>query len=308
MKSSAQKLKTVLLIALKIGFIILSLGLVFNKIDVSKFGEYISSLNLLYVFFALIASIISLVISALRSRFYFHENGLQMRKSFAVIIYYIGYFFNIVLPGGIGGDGLKVFYLAKLENFSKLKSLRIILYERVNGFYALVFLSFIFFYFTDFIDVIEKAIIINSILFILVTPVYLWGVKFVLRDNIKVAINASIYSFLVQVLQVISAFFLLLSFDSIATDLVTASNFIYLFIVASILTIVPVTIGGIGMRELVFLYGMQLINYPNIEVAIAYAFMNFIIYVLTSVPGAFLIFKVSKIKRLTEKKVKRWWW
>jgi hypothetical protein len=152
-----KKLKAILIIILKLGFIFGALFIVSTKLNIQKFSSYLTDLNLLYFFIALLASSISLIFSALRSRYYFHQNGLLLRKRFAIIIYYIGYFFNIILPGGIGGDGLKVLYLYKLEKFSKISSLRIILYERVNGFYALIFLGFIIYYFTNFVYLIPPG-------------------------------------------------------------------------------------------------------------------------------------------------------
>jgi len=303
----SRKLKTISLVIVKIIFIVGAFALVFRKINVDKFSHYIFELHGGYFLMALLVSNMSLVFSAMRSRYYFHENGLYLRKGFSVMIYYIGYFFNILLPGGIGGDGLKVFYLYKLEKFSKIKSLKVILNERVNGFYALIVLGFLIIYHTSFAEVIQHSVLLNTVLLVLVAPVYFWGVKYVLQDKIKVAMNASIYSFMIQILQVISAYFLILSFGILDLNSIEIANYIYLFIVASVMTVIPITIGGIGIRELVFLYGMELIDYGNVEAAVAYAFLNFVIYVLTSIPGMFLLYRVGKIQRLTSNKMKTWW-
>lgn len=307
MRFDSQKLKAIGIICVKICFIFGALTLIFQKVEFNKLALYVSDLNLFYFLLALLASSGSLIFSALRSRFYFHENGLLMRKRFAIIIYYIGYFFNIVLPGGIGGDGMKVFYLYKLEKFSKITSLRVILYERVNGFYALIVLGFLVFYLTNFCEIIPYSIHLNTALLILVTPVYLWGVKYVLRDKIPTAINAAGYSFIVQFMQVLSAWFLILAFDLLNLNVSQTADFIYLFIIASILTIVPITIGGIGVRELVFLYGAEFLQYQNLDAVVVYAFFNFVVYVLTSIPGAFLLYKVDKIQRLTQQRMKSWY-
>ena len=84
--------------------------------------------------------------------------------------------FNIILPSGIGGDGYKIFLLSKLHNFSKLKSLRIIIYERANGLYPLCVLSLLILVYTPFYDINTfSKYIINICIFFSYSMLFYWS-------------------------------------------------------------------------------------------------------------------------------------
>lgn len=298
--------KTILIITAKILFIFAAFYLIFTKIDFQEFVEHLESCNPFYLFLAYIMLQLSLLFSALRSRYYFSTFGLKLTRTFAIKLYYIGMLFNVILPGGISGDGYKVFVLSKLENFSKIKSLRIMLYERVNGFHALVALGFIFGFFTTIVYQIPYGIPLSIFGLVMLTPTYLWGVKYVLKDSIRTALDATFYSITVQVFQVISAAFVVKALlpDSSA---IVYCDLIFLFIVASIFAIIPISIGGVGIRELTMLYGLEFITYPLAkEAGVAFAGICFILYFFTSIIGLPLMYKLNKVKRLTKREIKIW--
>ena len=92
---------------------------------------------------------------------------------------------------------------------------------------------------------------------------------------------------MVQGSQVICALFILLALQT--ADYYP--EYLALFLVSSIITIVPVTVGGIGMRELVFIYAATV--FPiNEEKAVTLGFVFFLITAISSLIGAFL--KVEK--------------
>lgn len=214
--------------------------------------------------------------------------------------------FNVILPGGISGDGYKVYVLSKLESFSKITSLRIMLYERVNGFHALVGIGFIFSFLSTILYSIPYGSILSIAGLVMLTPTYLWGVKYVLKDKIRTALDATTYSIIVQIFQVISAAFVVKALLPEA-DAVVYYDFIFLFVVASIVAIIPVSIGGVGIRELTMLYGLELITYPLAkEAGVAFAGICFILYFLTSIIGLPLMYKLNKVKRLTKREIKIW--
>lgn len=280
-KHLVQTLKPIIIIVLKISFILLAFYLVFQKIHIPQIVSILEEIDISWLVLALILSNISLIFSGLRSRLYFDEFGLVLSKAFAVGIYYIGTLFNVVLPGGITGDGYKVLVISKKHSFSKLKALRVILYERVNGFYALAFIGFCCVYFSHFKD-ISNVFVINTMLLIAITPCYAFGIKYVLRDKFNAAIIATPYSFIVQILQVLMALSIMKAFQ---IDTMPYMDLLVLFIAGSILCVLPISIGGIGMRELVFLYGADILGSINPELSVSVGFLSFLIYALTALVG-----------------------
>ena len=72
-------------------------------------------------------------------------------------------------------------------------------------------------------------------------------------------------------------------------------NFAVLFSVASMIAIIPISIGGAGLRELTFLYGAEFLGVAA-ELGVAFAMMSFVLYVLTALTGVPLFFNIQNIK------------
>jgi len=291
-----KNLKHIAIVLLKLNLIALAFYIVFVQIDLNKLWYYLKEASLGYLFIALIVSILSYIFSGLRSQFYFEKYGLKLHKKFAVALYFLGSSFNIVLPGGIGGDGYKIFYLSKLEDFSKIKSLRVIFYERVNGVYVLILIGLIFAYFSDFVHVIPYFTYLLIVGLIAITPCYLLGAKYLIQDQVDVAIGALKFSFFVQIFQYFMYTFVILSIEP-SLSIKTWVNFAVLFSLASIVAIVPITIGGAGLRELTFLYGTQFINTEHQELGIAVCIMLFTISTISCLPGIFFLYNINSMQR-----------
>src|SRR3546814_6419545 len=90
----------------------------------------------------------------------------------------------------------------------------------------------------------------------------------------------------VQSLQLISAICLLyaLHFDG------KFSHYLFMFLVSSLLAIFPFTVGGLGAREVVFLYGAEIFNLdPHLAVLIS--LLYYFIAALMSSLGTYYIFR-----------------
>lgn len=220
-----------------------------------------------------------------------------MRKRFVIPFYYVSTMFNVVLPGGISGDGYKIYFLNKFENFPKITSLRILFYERVNGFYPLCFLGLIFALISNFTNAIPFGFYICILLIVLISPCYFLGAHFLFKDKLQTAFIASGYSWIVQLLQVASSFFLIYALAP-ESSLQVYIDYTTIFIVGSILAIIPISIGGAGLRELSMVYGFQLMdNGTSIELGIAFASTSFVLYVIMAMTGVTMLANLESIPR-----------
>ena len=288
--------KNALIIIGKITFVFFAFYWVFHKINFSSFVEHIKQAYLIPLFFSYLCLHVSLFFSAFRSRYYFSTFGLKIRRTFAIALYYVGMMFNVVLPGGISGDGYKIFYLNKVSKFSKVTALRVMFYERVNGFYILVLFGLLLLPFTEFWKVIPFGFESSILLLIMVTPCYFFGAHYIIKDKFNTALDASTYSFGVQIIQVISAIFLVYSILPEATVSVYV-DYVFFFIVGSILAIIPISIGGAGLRELTMMYGLQFVsNGTTIEMGVAFASLSFALYVATALTGLPIFYNLKSIK------------
>jgi uncharacterized membrane protein YbhN (UPF0104 family) len=70
-----------------------------------------------------------------------------------------------------------------------------------------------------------------------------------------------------------------------------------LFLISSIVSVLPITIGGVGVRELTFLYGLKFIGW-NPDIGIAFSFLFFSITLLASLIGVLFLHKPMNIETI----------
>jgi uncharacterized membrane protein YbhN (UPF0104 family) len=281
---------------LKLGFICLCLFWIYRQINIEKFYHVLSGVSLSWLFIAILLQHSTQMISAKRSQFYIENYGLKLRLPFVMALYYVGSFFNIILPGGIGGDGYKILKLKNKFSLSKTTGFRIALYERVNGFYALVIYLFIIALCSSFAKIPMAQPLLFTLL-LLTTPLYIFGIKYVLKDKLQVAFKAAIkYSFPAQALQLLVGYALIQTLNSHLT-LEDSLNFYTLYILSTIMALIPISIGGVGLRELTFFYGISFLENPQLQIiGLAFATLVFVSYVLMAIIGLPLFFILDKIK------------
>src|SRR5690606_37539382 len=71
------------------------------------------------------------------------SQGIIRTWKFVFSLTLIGNFFNFALPGGVGGDLVKGYYLIRDHQRDRMKSAASILLDRVLGFYVLFLLAFV---------------------------------------------------------------------------------------------------------------------------------------------------------------------
>lgn len=83
----------------------------------------------------------SLVLSVLRWHWLLRGRGIDLQLSRTFALSMIGNFFNIALPGAVGGDFVKAFYIAKEQPGRREDAFASILFDRVVGLSGLVLLA-----------------------------------------------------------------------------------------------------------------------------------------------------------------------
>jgi len=194
----------------------------------------------------------------------------------------------------VGGDGYKIYLLNKHYKIGLKKVFLAVFSDRVSGLIILGFIaSTLTIFFQQFIPYnywIFLLILVGFIVFVFFTRKYLLLFK-------KIISTVLFQSFLVQLFQIICVCFLLLSFGDLANYLA----YILLFLISSIVIIIPISVGGLGLRELTFLLGVQ---YFNIETSIAVnlSFSFYLITLFVSLWGTIYVFKPIFLK-----KIKKYW-
>lgn len=267
----------------------------FKKIEITQVLSLLSQLNLLFFFLASFLYIVSVYISTLRWKIFLPE--LTVSRLFS--LYLIGSFFNTVLPGIIGGDVIKILILKKKTGL--YNAIASVFMERYIGFSALLMIGFVFFclFYTKLPQswiiwsvplIFFSFIAISLLVYFLKNFSFLknFHAYFISFSKNQIAI-AFLYSLIVQLIVILSVYIICLSLN-IAVSFFELS--IYLPVIVLITTL-PVSVSGIGVREWCFiLFFGSSVGQAN---AVAVSFLWFISVVLASLSGGieYLRFKES---------------
>ncbi|MEX0882309.1 MAG: lysylphosphatidylglycerol synthase transmembrane domain-containing protein [Cyclobacteriaceae bacterium] len=266
----------------------LALFLVFRKIDTSTTWSVIKNAQPGWLVLSWIFFIISKVWCSFRLNGYFRDVGLKLSEIKNLKLYAIGMFYNLFLPGGIGGDGYKVYILNKIYKVSVKKLLAAVFLDRGNGLAVILFLTFALLPFLSLPLDPPGIQLILGIVGMLGIPFGLYIIMLLFFKNFMSSIfSTTAYSLLNQVFQLWSTYFILISLG--VSDQVWP--YLFVFLVSSLVSVIPLTIGGVGARELVFVYAHAYVGIDK-NTAVAFSLLFFILTVLTSLSGVF--FKFSK--------------
>ena len=282
MSQVKNQLKTALKILLTGG----ALVLVFQKIDTAQLLQLSKNLSWPWLLPAIALFVGSKVATAIRLNHYFANIHLLLSAWENWRLYLIGMFYNLFLPGGIGGDGYKVYLLNKEFKTPVKELLKASLLDRLGGLVAIValllaLLGLIELPWQGFATWTSKALLLAAALGMV--PAF-WLLQKVLFSNFLPSFwQGIIWSLVGQLAQMASVFCLLLALG-------VQDNFLAyqaVFLLSSIVAVLPLTIGGVGARELVVVYAHSYAGIQETE-AVAFSLLFFLISAAVSLSGAWI--------------------
>lgn len=258
-----------------------ALFFVFTKIEVEEVLAIYRKSNLLYLIAAIILFSFSKLIAAIRLNRFFRAIGVKIREIYNLKLYSLGMFYNLFLPGGIGGDGYKIYLLNRKHDVKAGKIFWAVFHDRLSGVLALFCLAVILSLFIEInLDfnykhwvwvMIPLALII---LFLIIRKFFNYFSSIYLKTTG--------YSFAVQLVQTICAFFIFMAIGGNENK----AGYLFIFLISSIVAMLPITIGGVGSREITFLYGSKLLGLDE-NLSIAMSLMFYIITAFVSFWGLY---------------------
>jgi hypothetical protein len=282
MSQVKNQLKTALKILLTGG----ALVLVFQKIDTAQLLQLSKNLSWPWLLPAIVLFVGSKVATAIRLNHYFGNIHISLSFWENWRLYLMGMFYNLFLPGGIGGDGYKVYLLNKEYKTPVKELLKASLLDRLGGLVAIValllaLLGLIEVPWQGFATWTSKALLFAAALG--VVPAF-WLLQKLLFSNFLPSFwQGIIWSLVGQLAQMVSVFCLLLALG-------VQDNFLAyqaVFLLSSIVAVLPLTIGGVGARELVVVYAHSYAGIQETE-AVAFSLLFFLISAAVSLSGAWI--------------------
>ena len=253
-----------------------------GKIDFSEAWKALQSANWLFLVIALIAFVISKLLSAFRLNIYFKNAGVNLPDFQSIKLYWLGMFYNLFLPGSISGDAYKVVLLKRKINIPYKKTTTAVLLDRFSGLLGNGLILAVYSIFvvkkSVYITGIIAAAILAVIIFYYIT--YRW-----LKDFIPGFLPTLLFGIIVQAFQVISVYFIMSALGIPAQ----VTEYIFIFLISSVVAVLPLTIGGLGARELVFFEGSRYFGLAQ-EPSVIISLLFYLITVITSAVGLFYVF------------------
>ena len=270
---------------LKFIFSGLLLYFVFQRIPFREVWETVRSSHMGYLGLALLFFCLSKVVAAFRLNRYFREIGIPLTERANGRLYLLGMFYNLFLPGGIGGDAYKGYVLHREFGTRVRRVAGVLLLDRLSGLYLLVFYSGVLLLWLA-PGWLEPYAIWLGLALIASLAIYWWAHGRLFPYAQPVFWHALSFSAVVQAAQLLTAYLLL---QALQVD-GGIPAYLLLFLLSSIAAVLPITIGGIGSRELLFYYGSAWFGLDE-ATAIGLSMEFFIITALVSLTGIYYHFR-----------------
>ena len=297
--------------------------LLFKKLGFNDIIKQFASANLKWLLAAMIVFSISNFLGSFQWYLLLKSKGIYLPFLKVVSFYYVGLFFNNFLIGYIGGDALRIYDITKYSGDSS-KAISTVFFDRFIGFVLLT--TFALFATLFWQNMFQSKTVLIAILLIFLS----WVLFFILIFNEKFAqkvgsfskyflstkingkakeIYTSINSFKDSKNTLISIFFISLCVQflrilvhylaALSVGLHGQFKYFLIFIpIIALLASLPISIGGIGVRE-----GSGVALFSNIpsfhpEIVVAMEFLAYLIGLISALPGGVLfMLRKEKINR-----------
>jgi len=298
----------------------------FHNMDLQLFFHDLKRVNPYVILFVAVFFICLQAVSAFRWSIILHKDvDVRYRKLLA--IYFIGMFFNNFLPTMVGGDIIKGLYLYR-ESKKGGVSVASIFMDRYSGFSALIIITTIAFI-TGY-SLIKDTTLPGFLIFLIggytaasliiwVGPFHSWAMRILAKIHFyginhkvdalyttlmgykghkDILVKILLISFVVQT-GVIVGYYILA--QSLGID-VKLAYFFFFIPLATVITMVPITVGGLGIREGAFVYLFTMVGATKTQ-AISLSLIWYAVMVVVSMIGGIAFIKMGGHAKDLQKEV-----
>jgi uncharacterized membrane protein YbhN (UPF0104 family) len=279
MPKDSKALKTIL----KVTVSLLLLYFVFSKLGTRELWNTLKQVSTLHFICAFLLVLASKAIAHLRLLHYLNTIGIKMARLTHWKLYLQGMFYNLFLPGGIGGDAYKAYILSKQFYVKTKKIIGALVVDRLSGMMALGTYTLILVsaYLSHYpIEYLPEALVYTGLLSPLIIAGFYAFNRLWFKATLKAFKTTTLFSFALQGLQILAAYLLLIGLG----ESHKIWGYLLLFTLSSVVSVLPISLGGIGLRELTFFYGAEWL-FIDTETAVALSLLFFSTNALVSLLG-----------------------
>ncbi|MDZ7264650.1 MAG: flippase-like domain-containing protein [candidate division KSB1 bacterium] len=305
---------------LKIGISSFLIGWLLVRLGPRDIFDRFLSANIWWILLAIIVFSLSNIFGALQWQLLMKTKSIHLPWSHVLAYYYVGLFFNNFLIGNVGGDAIRVYDIARLSG-DLPHAISTVFFDRLIGFFVMTTLALLSGLFWHNIFQSNSLETITIIIFLLwvVSFVFLfnenlasrigWLFRFMLTPKMnhklravyqsinafkherRMLLTIGLISLLVQSLRVLVHYYAALS---VGVQL-HLKYFIIFIPVVALLSSLPISIGGIGIREGSAVAMFSQVNSLPPESIVAFEFLAYLIGLIATIPGGiFFILRREK--------------
>ena len=273
-----------------------AIAFVLHTVGLKEIGALLWKVRPGWLLAALVAFVLSKWVAAERLNRHFARRGLVLSPTLNLRLYLAGMFYNLFLPGGIGGDGFKLLWLNRRypTGFRTLGGA--MLWDRLSGITVLVFISILGIWALSSPG--AQMTLLLPVLAALTFPAYYLAQRMIVRDLSGVFFPVTAISFLSQGLILLCVWLLILSLGVAWAD---HGAYLIIFLVAAIIANIPISLGGLGPREMVSLMGANRLELLP-DTAVALSLLFYFLTLLVSFIGIFFAVNPEPADEAAEQK------
>jgi uncharacterized membrane protein YbhN (UPF0104 family) len=266
---------------------------VFSKVPFAKIKFRLAHANRAWLTAAILCYVGSMLFSSWRLLSFFKSIGLKLDWRFNLRLYFLGLCYNVLLPGGIGGDGYKIYVLHKTYKLPTKKVFWAILFDRLSGFWAIGAI------------VVGLIILIPSFPYHLAIPlsivsvgsvIYYFVARKFFRDYTHNFFSGHLKAIGVQSMQLLTIICLLLAQDFNGKF----APYLLSFLFSSLAAIIPFSLGGGGIRDALFLTLARQFNLTE-DMAVYLSFGFYLISIFVALIGIYYVIRPRRLEKGLQK-------
>jgi uncharacterized membrane protein YbhN (UPF0104 family) len=288
-KGWKETLWSITKLVLKIAITSALLYYVFSKVHFSEVKSKLLHANYWWMLVGVVFYFLSMIASSWRLLSFFKSINLRLDPKFNFKLYLLGIFYNFLLPGGIGGDGYKIYLLNKTYKLPAKKVFWAIFFDRLSGLWAI---GLIIVCLKIFVPQIPINFAIPASIFVVGTVIYYLVVRKFFSEFGRHFFKGHAKAVVVQSLQVLTIITVLLAQDFTGKF----APYLLAFLMSAIAAVVPVTIGGAGARELVFQKSADFFHI-NAGLGIYLSISFYLISLLVALSGIYYLIRPDQLEK-----------
>ena len=284
--------------------------IIYQTIDVDAVYLTLAAVNMQWLCAALALQILAIVLASLRWAWLMQYLPFNHAYSFYIKHYFIGMLFSQALPSSVGGDAYRVVALVRAAQGKKRLSFYAVLIDRVMGLWGLLILVFLGLVFSDialpqvFMSLIQLVLFVGLVMVAVLLMLHkiprlkvrfiswFWDVSALFyqalssRQQILRQLTTSV---LIHILATASVFCI-----ANALALNQPYSVFLLFIPISLLvTIVPISLAGWGVREGAMVLLFSLVGAAK-ETVLSMSLLYGVVLICASLPAGYFLLKKKK--------------